>query len=688
MVLDVSDEIIGYVDLGKGTFKDKSGSHFATIQSDGTILDRDECKRGSLQNFTYHKLKMLASYFFFFDGKLINDKLKTVLTSEGADAPVAAPAATTNAPAQRAAVSNTTPSSSNVDSSSIASFVPEDGDSISKEEARLLRHVKGAKATAPAAAKPAPSQAQAKPAAPVAPTAAPIYEPPAHKKDESETLDERGLVSDSDAKARREAERMSKMMGGMSVSSTAAASSSHKSQHDVMAEQYPVPARPEIKSKYEVELWTEINRARTSPKELIARLEATRSHYEGTTYRFPGTHTTRLTREGVAGVDIAITFLKSQSAISPIALSEGLSKSSKDFVSIAATSKQIDALENDEQGSARFNRYGKWSGKLFQNIALGNLSPSDVVLSWIIDDGNPNRDHRASIFNQDVNFVGVSSGPHIEFGRATVACFVSKYIEGAASTTAAVSTAASHTAAPTSGASGEDDIPTVSAESEYKVGPLTDAGDKYFLDFSNLGCPVNGLKVEVLDNGKSLAVTRTIRVSGQVKESRQRMKLPFQLVAAQVRPVFSASTGILTLNMAKPSSGGAKTQAFKIGSFTIPAWSQNTNDKVSVQANATSESYVFVCEPSKHLTDVSVSIDAEKKLTFDMQYTFDTVVEGQPATKTVKMASQFGLPFEVFPDQVSVQPNGEKGSKVTILKAAPSGGTINQPDVVVPIQSQ
>jgi hypothetical protein len=686
MVLDVSDEIIGYVDFGKGTLRDKSGSHFATVQSDGTILDKNELNRGSLKNFTYHKMKIFASYIFFFDGHLIEDRLPTKLTSEGAEFV-------------------------GVDSSSIGTF--SEVDSMSKEEARLLKHVKHAAAAKPvAAAKPAaaapvaakPTSSVAKPSAAsssnssqtgtgaVSPRVAtgPAVEVPKVAHPEDQLVDDRGLVADADEKARREAERMNKMMGGMTIQ-PAASSGPKVSHHDLMASQYPIPTRPEVKSKYEVELWTEINRARTSPSSLISPLEAMKVNFEGKSYHFPGTHTTRITQEGVNAVEQALTFLKAQSKISlqPVSLSDGLSLSSKDLVSLAASSKQINDLETDEQGSARLNRYGKWSGKLFQNLALGNLSPAEIVLSWIIDDGNAAREHRQSIFNAEVHFVGVASGPHIEFGRTTVACFTSKYQDdpsaGTGNSGSSGTGSLSTPAASSSSAHTDDGIPVVSAESEYKVGPLTDMGDNYILDISNLGCPAEALTVRLLDNGKSLTMARVIRVNGMVKEAVQRMKLPFQVSVGQVSPVFNTATGILTLSFAKAPSGS--TQAFTIGAFEVPAWPTTTNEKCSVQAVSSSEAYNFVCEPSKHLTKVAVSIDAEKKLTFDMQYTFETIVEGQPATKTVKMSSQFGLPFEVAPEQVSVIPNGDKGSQVKVLKTKPApGGPTNQPDVTVPIK--
>ena len=698
MVLDVSDEVIGYADFGHGTLKNKAGSHFATVQRDGNILDKNELQRGSIKNFTYHKMKLFASYVFFFDGRLIEDTLPTKLTA----------------------------TDSAVDTSSIQNFASEgDGDSMSKEEARLMRHVKHGAAAAPVARAAAPKAATtAKPAAaasatsprgntsttntaaaatsPRAPAATAasnaqsttpasqhqtdkaveVVRSSAASQDPDAIVDERGLVADNDEKARREAERMNKMMGGMTVTPSSGSTGSKTSQHELVSGKYPIPARPEVKSNYENELWTEINRARTTPQAFVSLIEAMRTNFEGKNYHYPGTHTTRATQEGVSAVDGAITFLKSQKAVEPVQLSDGLSLSCRDLVKLAAETKNFGSLETDEQSTARLTRYGRWSGKLFQNLAVGNLSPQDVVITWIIDDGNSSRDHRSSIFNPEVHFVGISSGPHIELARTTAACFTSKFTDSAEASGAAAgptSTAPAYTA-PTSA----DGIPEVSAETEYKVGPLSDNGDKYFLDISNLGCPASGLEVKLLDGGKSLTIRRAVRVNGQLKEAVHRLKLPFQLVPHQVSPVFNASTGILTLNLSKPNGSGA-TQAMKIGEFTVPAWPQNSNDKVSVQATSGTDAYIFVCEPSKHATKVAVSIGADKKLSFDMQYTFETVVEGQPATKTVKISSEFGLPFDVAPEQISVSPNGDKGSQVKILKNKPSPDAIHIADTVIPI---
>lgn len=699
MVLDVSDEVIGYADFGHGTLKNKAGSHFSTVQRDGTVLDKNELQRGSIKNFTYHKMKLFASYVFFFDGKLIEDSLPTSLTVVD----------------------------SAVDSTSIQNFTAgDDGDSMSKEEARLLRHVKHGAAAAPVARAAAPKAAASQPSSgssaisprgntstaskpaataasatsPRAAAAAPASNaqtttPASHQQTDKavdvpvvspraqgEIVDDKGLVADNDEKARREAERMNRMMGGMTVAPAAATSGSKVSQHELVSGKYPIPARPEVKSHYETELWTEINRARTTPQALVAPLEAMKANFDGKNYNYPGTHTTRATQEGVSAVDGAIAFLKAQKAVEPVQLADGLSLSCRDLVKLAAETKNFGSLETDDQSSIRLTRYGRWSGKLFQNLAVGNLSPQDVVLTWIIDDGNNVRDHRTSIFNTEVHFVGVASGPHIELARTTAACFTSKYTDSAeaAGATASASAVPTYTAP----AASADGIPEVSAETEYKVGPLSDDGDKYFLDVSNLGCPASGLEVKLLDNGKSLTLRRAVKVNGQLKEAVHRLKLPFQLVPHQVNPHFNASTGILTLNLSKPNGTGT-TQAMKISEFTVPAWPGNANDKVSVQATSGTDAYIFVCEPSKHATKVAVSIGADKKLTFDMQYTFETVVEGQPATKTVKVSSEFGLPFDVAPEQISVSANGDKGSQVKILKNKPSPDAVHIGDTVIPI---
>jgi uncharacterized protein YkwD len=58
------------------------------------------------------------------------------------------------------------------------------------------------------------------------------------------------------------------------------------------------------------------------------------------------------------------------------------------------------------------NRYGRWHGRVSENISFGPATARAVVLALLIDDGVPDRGHRRNILDPNVRIAGVSCGPH------------------------------------------------------------------------------------------------------------------------------------------------------------------------------------------------------------------------------------------------------------------------------------
>jgi hypothetical protein len=147
---------------------------------------------------------------------------------------------------------------------------------------------------------------------------------------------------------------------------------------------------------------------------LITALEQRKQYYSGTEYRNPHTNIVLGTQEGVRAVDDAINFLRTQSPLgsSKLVLEDGLSQSARDFCIIQ---KSMNTSETDEQANERLTRYGDFHGELMQNVAfVSNITSEDLVLEWIIDDGNGprGRPHRHAIFSAKAHALGIASGPH------------------------------------------------------------------------------------------------------------------------------------------------------------------------------------------------------------------------------------------------------------------------------------
>lgn len=51
--------------------------------------------------------------------------------------------------------------------------------------------------------------------------------------------------------------------------------------------------------------------------------------------------------------------------------------------------------------SVRMERYGDWNKAIAENISFSEKTGKDIVLQFIIDDGNSSRGQRKNIFNPE-----------------------------------------------------------------------------------------------------------------------------------------------------------------------------------------------------------------------------------------------------------------------------------------------
>ena len=59
------------------------------------------------------------------------------------------------------------------------------------------------------------------------------------------------------------------------------------------------------------------------------------------------------------------------------------------------------------------NSIGK--GLMGENLAFGNKTGKDAIISLLIDDGIPNRLHRKNLFSDEFTHVGMAMGSHLSY---------------------------------------------------------------------------------------------------------------------------------------------------------------------------------------------------------------------------------------------------------------------------------
>jgi uncharacterized protein YkwD len=172
----------------------------------------------------------------------------------------------------------------------------------------------------------------------------------------------------------------------------------------------------------------EMNLARQNPALYATFLQDLRNQMSSNVLVLP--NGTRLrTKEGTAAIDEAIRFLQSASALSPLAMSPGMSRSAADHCADQSNGGFGHAGRDGSNAGQRVARYGSIIGGWAENISYGKSSARDVVLALIIDDGLPARKHRKNIFNPTYTVAGAAFGRHARFGTMCSMDFACGYAE-------------------------------------------------------------------------------------------------------------------------------------------------------------------------------------------------------------------------------------------------------------------
>jgi len=415
-----------------------------------------------------------------------------------------------------------------------------------------------------------------------------------------------------------------------------------------------IPLSPQYHTKYENFLLAEIVSARMSPHDLIEPLETRRRWYQGTDYKneVEGVHLQ--TKEGVTAVDEAIAFLKSRISLganSRIISEDGLAKSAVDFCAIQ---KGVVSTESDEAAQARLNRYGEYVGRVLQNIAICNESPTDVVLGWIIDDGNPRRDHRNSIFDPTMKVVGISSGPHT-VGRVICAIFSEGYISiDDPQHSSKRQTFHSYSQPAT-------DVPRGALPPDFRVGELKAINNNMasLLTITGLQCDISGLSLQITGNGTKLDFSRTMNHHTDQRVFNLPYPVSAQTTTAQYFPQSAGGELQITLGKIQVQSSAD----FEIAKFVVRGDPNSTVPRVAISINQSNKDYYeFVLgQPTKYDTTFTVTV---KDTNLSFKSSCD-VPEGQEIV-TKETTQSVKLPIIPSRDQIEVVSASNGGSTIRV----------------------
>jgi len=172
----------------------------------------------------------------------------------------------------------------------------------------------------------------------------------------------------------------------------------------------------------------EMNLARTKPHVYARFLREMRKDFQGKLYRMPGSKVLLQTREGVAAVDEAISFLNRQKPLPALGWSSGLAGAAAELVKEQSGNGGTGHNGKRSGGMReRIERHGTWDGSIGENIAYGPFDARLLVMQLIIDDGVPDRGHRKNHFSTAFGVAGAACGAHPDFEGMCVIDFAGRF---------------------------------------------------------------------------------------------------------------------------------------------------------------------------------------------------------------------------------------------------------------------
>jgi len=163
----------------------------------------------------------------------------------------------------------------------------------------------------------------------------------------------------------------------------------------------------------ESDLLREINRLRSSPIDYANILNRERKpYYEGTTLKLrrDGVQIHYSTHEGVHACNDAISHLQRTSPMSGVTLARGMTMAAKETMSSMASSGSTSL--SDGQLVAGLARHGTFEGQATQLAGFGHDNAQDILMNFLISDGDSSRRYRNILLDPKYKFVGISAGTH------------------------------------------------------------------------------------------------------------------------------------------------------------------------------------------------------------------------------------------------------------------------------------
>ena len=173
------------------------------------------------------------------------------------------------------------------------------------------------------------------------------------------------------------------------------------------------------------EIIEEINKLRADPPEYTKKVEEYTHYFTGNIIKLPNLNIKIQTQEGVAPYTETIEYLKTKEKAKVLVPSKALCGIAKE---IAESVIDSETGEIDEEYHEKIiEKYGSFEGKFTRAMDFGGFTSEQVVINFLVCDGDPDRSQREPLLGDGLNKIGVAFGKHNVYSTICVLVTCTKF---------------------------------------------------------------------------------------------------------------------------------------------------------------------------------------------------------------------------------------------------------------------
>jgi hypothetical protein len=165
----------------------------------------------------------------------------------------------------------------------------------------------------------------------------------------------------------------------------------------------------------------EVNILRSDPKKYSDKLERYKTYFTDDIIQIPEMDVQVSTQEGVVPYTETIEYLKKQEPVEQLKASRALCEIAQEILDKVVDSETGEIEESEVEKI--IDSHGNFSGKFTRAMDFGGFTSEQIVINFIVCDGDPERTQRDPLLGKGLTKVGVAFGKHNIY--STVCVFVS-----------------------------------------------------------------------------------------------------------------------------------------------------------------------------------------------------------------------------------------------------------------------